>query len=62
MTTETAVVVGVGAEQGLGAALCRRFAAAVHYVLVAGRTLQIHRQHRSAWPHEIDLRPYKESF
>ena len=23
---------------------------------------QIHRQHRSAWTHEIDLRPYKEPF
>ena len=34
----TAVVVGVGAERGLGAALCRRFAAAGHHVLVAGRT------------------------
>jgi len=34
----TAIVVGVGAEQGLGAALCRRFAAAGHHVLVAGRT------------------------
>ena len=33
-----AVVIGVGAERGLGAALCRRFAAAGHHVLVAGRT------------------------
>jgi NAD(P)-dependent dehydrogenase (short-subunit alcohol dehydrogenase family) len=32
------VVVGVGAELGLGAALCRRFAAEGHHVLVAGRT------------------------
>jgi hypothetical protein len=23
---------------------------------------QIHRQHRSAWTHELDLRPYKEPF
>jgi NAD(P)-dependent dehydrogenase (short-subunit alcohol dehydrogenase family) len=38
MTKPTAVVVGVGAEQGLGAALCRRFAAEGHHVLVAGRT------------------------
>jgi hypothetical protein len=22
----------------------------------------LHRQHRSAWTHEIDLRPFKESF
>jgi NAD(P)-dependent dehydrogenase (short-subunit alcohol dehydrogenase family) len=34
----SAVVVGVGAELGLGAALCRRFAAEGHHVLVAGRT------------------------
>src|SRR6476660_2374579 len=33
-----AIVVGVGAELGLGAALCRRFAAGGHHVLVAGRT------------------------
>src|SRR5439155_19964121 len=23
---------------------------------------QLHRQHRSAWAHEVDLRPWKESF
>ena len=23
---------------------------------------QIHRQHRSAWTHEVDLRPFKEAF
>lgn len=34
----TAIVCGVGAEQGLGAALCRRFAAEGYHVLVAGRT------------------------
>src|SRR5262245_15335116 len=38
MRKPTAVVVGVGAEQGLGAALSRRFAKAGHHVLVAGRT------------------------
>jgi NAD(P)-dependent dehydrogenase (short-subunit alcohol dehydrogenase family) len=39
MTTyPTAIVAGVGAENGLGAALCRRFAAGGHHVLVAGRT------------------------
>jgi NADP-dependent 3-hydroxy acid dehydrogenase YdfG len=31
-------VAGVRAEHGLGAALCRRFAAAGYHVLVAGRT------------------------
>jgi NAD(P)-dependent dehydrogenase (short-subunit alcohol dehydrogenase family) len=34
----TAVVIGVGAERGLGAALCRRFAAEAYHVLVGGRT------------------------
>lgn len=38
MSTPTAVVVGVGAELGLGAALCTRFAAEGYHVLVAGRT------------------------
>jgi NAD(P)-dependent dehydrogenase (short-subunit alcohol dehydrogenase family) len=38
MSRPTAIVVGVGAEQGLGAALCRRFAAEGHHVFVAGRT------------------------
>ena len=37
-TLPTAVVVGVGARQGLGAALCRRFAVEGYHVLVAGRT------------------------
>ena len=38
MGTPTAVVVGVGAAQGIGAAVCRRFAAGGYHVLVAGRT------------------------
>src|ERR1700730_10776486 len=38
MTKRTAVVIGVGAEIGLGAALCRRFASEDLHVLVAGRT------------------------
>ncbi|HYM02272.1 MAG TPA: SDR family NAD(P)-dependent oxidoreductase [Stellaceae bacterium] len=38
MTIPTAIVVGVGAEQGLGAALCRRFAREGYHVLVAGRS------------------------
>jgi len=38
-TGGTAVVAGVGAERGLGAALCRRFAAEGYHVVVAGRTL-----------------------
>lgn len=39
MTVPTAIVVGVGAKRGLGAALCRRFAREGYHVLVAGRTL-----------------------
>ena len=38
MSQPTAVVIGVGAERGLGAALSRRFAVAGHHVLVVGRT------------------------
>jgi len=38
MGKPTAVVVGVGAEQGLGAAVCRRAAHEGHHVFVAGRT------------------------
>lgn len=38
MNKPVAVVFGVGAELGLGAALCRRFAREGHHVLVAGRT------------------------
>jgi NAD(P)-dependent dehydrogenase (short-subunit alcohol dehydrogenase family) len=40
MTTHqrTAIVVGVGSEQGLGAALARRFASGDHRVIISGRT------------------------
>ena len=38
MTKPTAVVIGVGAEIGLGAALCRRFASEGLHVVIAGRT------------------------
>ena len=38
MGRATAVVVGVGAEQGVGAAVSRRFAKEGYHVLVAGRT------------------------
>lgn len=40
MSKPVAIVFGVGAERGLGAALCRRFAAEGHHVLVAGRTAE----------------------
>jgi len=39
MVKQAAVVVGVGAEQGLGAALCKRFAKEGRHVYVAGRTI-----------------------
>ena len=43
----SAIVVGVGAEQGLGAALCRRFAVQGYHVFAAGRTSgQIKRSRR----------------
>ena len=29
---------------------------------IAGAYWQLHRQHRSAWSHEIDLRPFREPF
>lgn len=38
MTREIALVIGVGAEQGVGAAVARRFAREGFHVLVAGRT------------------------
>lgn len=38
MSRPRAIVIGVGAERGLGAAVCRRFAAGGYHVLVAGRT------------------------
>jgi NAD(P)-dependent dehydrogenase (short-subunit alcohol dehydrogenase family) len=38
MSKPTAVVVGVGAELGVGAAVCRRVAREGYHVLVAGRT------------------------
>ena len=40
MSHPSGVIVGVGAENGLGAALCRRFAREGHHILVAGRTLE----------------------
>jgi NAD(P)-dependent dehydrogenase (short-subunit alcohol dehydrogenase family) len=38
MGKPVAIVFGVGAEQGLGGALCRRFAKEGYHVLVSGRT------------------------
>jgi len=30
--------------------------------VIAETYWQLHQQHRSAWTHELDLRPYKEAF
>ena len=38
MAKPTAVIVGVGAERGVGAAVCRRFASEGYHVIAAGRT------------------------
>ena len=38
MSTPSAIIVGVGAEQGLGAALCRLLADKGYHVIIAGRT------------------------
>jgi NAD(P)-dependent dehydrogenase (short-subunit alcohol dehydrogenase family) len=38
MNKPTAVVVGVGVEQGIGGAVCKRIAAEGYHVLVSGRT------------------------
>ena len=38
MKRNSALVIGVGAELGLGAALCRKIAANGYHVYVAGRT------------------------
>jgi NAD(P)-dependent dehydrogenase (short-subunit alcohol dehydrogenase family) len=37
---KAAIVLGVGAEQGLGGALCRRFAREGLHIVVAGRTIE----------------------
>lgn len=37
---EVAVIIGVGAENGMGASLCRRFAARGYHVFAAGRSIE----------------------
>lgn len=37
---KVAVIIGVGPENGMGASLCRRFAATGYHVVVAGRTAE----------------------
>ena len=62
MSSAKAVVVGVGAEDGLGAALSRCYAAKGRHVLVAGRTLErvenvaaaIRREGGRATAHAVD--------
>ena len=50
MSKPTAVVVGVGAERGLGAALCRRFAQGGYHVLVASRVRSTAARRRPGTP------------
>ena len=38
MSQQSAIIIGVGPDRGLGAQLCRRFAGEGLHVLVAGRT------------------------
>ncbi|MBW1248768.1 SDR family NAD(P)-dependent oxidoreductase [Pseudomonas tolaasii] len=40
MEKNVAIIVGVGAEQGLGAAICRKLASEQYHVLIAGRTVE----------------------
>src|SRR5260221_5406393 len=40
VSTPTAIVIGVGAQRGLAAAICRRSAAERYHVFVAGRTTE----------------------
>lgn len=49
---------------GLGKAylMTRGEDGALHPDAIAEQYWQLHQQHRSAWTHELDLRPYKESF
>ena len=49
MSLSKAVVVGVGAEDGLGAALCRCYATNDRHVLVAGRSLEKVEKVDRAW-------------
>ena len=86
---DCAVVVGAGSRQGIGGALCARFAREGVHVYAVGRTAEKLEaliagirgngghatavaadatrpadvlQQRSAWTHELDLRPFKEEF
>ena len=56
----SAVIIGVGPEQGLGASLASYFAGQGLHVFIAGRSDD--KQRPSAWTHELDLRPFKEPF
>lgn len=40
MKRNTAIVIGVGAEEGIGAAICRCFAAHGYHIIAAGRTTE----------------------
>ena len=71
--TETALIVGVGASRGLGAASAWRFAREGLHVVVAGRTAEkvervaeemvhVAHQDRSAWSFDVEIRPFGEAW
>lgn len=78
MATVAPVALVAGVGPGLGAALCRRLAQAGYTVAglargarqaqclmpeaIAETYLQLIRQDRCAWTHELDLRPDVETF
>jgi len=58
MIKPSAIVIGVGAECGLGAALYRRFAQEGYHVLVAGRTAaKINKVPKRSFPRLAALNP-----
>ncbi len=67
---QSAIIIGVGPLQGLGAQLCRRFAHLGLHVHVAGRTeikLKdayefLYQQEKLAWTFELDLRTAIENW
>ena len=75
MTTPNGVALVVGAGDGRGSAVARRFARGGYTAVLARPTdclltpgaiaenyWTLHAQPRSAWTHELDLRPWVEKF
>lgn len=53
---------GIGEASGLLSAETDAEDASLHADAIAGAYWCLHRQHRSAWTHELDLRPWVERF